>query len=108
MLDDIEDGKIDVVITKDLSRLGRDHLKVGHFTEIYFPMKQIRYIAIHDGVDTANSNNDIAALKNVMNFTAGIIPVKFARPSRQEQRRDCTAVHSIQSATKKPLTIIII
>ena len=67
MLDDIEDGKIDVVITKDLSRLGRDHLKVGHFTEIYFPMKQIRYIAIHDGVDTANSNNDIAALKNVMN-----------------------------------------
>lgn len=39
MLDDIEAGKIDVVITKDLSRLGRDHLKVGHFTEIYFPMK---------------------------------------------------------------------
>ena len=47
MLDDIEAGKIDVVITKDLSRLGRDHLK--------------------DCVDTANKNNDIAALKNVMN-----------------------------------------
>ena len=44
MLDDIEAGKIDVVITKDLSRLGRDHLKVGHFTEIYFPMKNVRYI----------------------------------------------------------------
>lgn len=67
MLDDIEVGKIDVVITKDLSRLGRDHLKVGHFTEIYFPMKNVRYIAINDGVDTANKNNDIAALKNVMN-----------------------------------------
>lgn len=40
---DIEAGKIDVVITKDLSRLGRDHLKVGHFTEIYFPMKNVRY-----------------------------------------------------------------
>ena len=66
MLDDIEAGKIDVVITKDLSRLGRDHLKVGHFTEIYFPMKNIRYIAVNDCVDTANKNNDIAALKNVM------------------------------------------
>lgn len=67
MLDDIEAGKIDVVITKDLSRLGRDHLKVGHFTEIYFPMKNVRYIAVNDGVDNANKNNDIAALKNVMN-----------------------------------------
>ena len=47
--------------------LGRDHLKVGHFTEIYFPMKNVRYIAVNDGVDTANKNNDIAALKNVMN-----------------------------------------
>ena len=69
MLDDIEAGKIDVVITKDLSRLGRDHLKVGHFTEIYFPMKNVRYIAVNDCVDTANKNNDIAALKNVMNAT---------------------------------------
>lgn len=67
MLDDIEAGRIDVVITKDLSRLGRDHLKVGHFTEIYFPMKNVRYIAVNDCVDTANKNNDIAALKNVMN-----------------------------------------
>lgn len=67
MLDDIEAGKIDVVITKDLSRLGRDHLKVGHFTEIYFPMKNVRYIAVNDCVDTASKNNDIAALKNVIN-----------------------------------------
>ena len=67
MISDIEDGKIDIVITKDLSRLGRDHLKVGFYTEIYFPTKRIRYIAVNDGVDTQNSNNDIAALKNVMN-----------------------------------------
>ena len=67
MIKDIESGLINCVITKDLSRLGRDHLKVGHFTEIYFPMKNVRYIAVNDGVDTANKNNDIAALKNVMN-----------------------------------------
>jgi DNA invertase Pin-like site-specific DNA recombinase len=67
MLSDIEDGKLDIVITKDLSRLGRDHLKVGFYTEIFFPTKRVRYIAVNDGVDTNNSNNDIAALKNVMN-----------------------------------------
>jgi len=67
MLSDIEDGKIDMVITKDLSRLGRDHLKVGFYTEIFFPTKRVRYIAVNDGIDTKNSNNDIAALKNVMN-----------------------------------------
>jgi DNA invertase Pin-like site-specific DNA recombinase len=68
MLDDIVDGKVATVITKDLSRLGRDHLTVGHYTEIYFPTHNVRYIAINDGVDTANSNsNDFAALKNVIN-----------------------------------------
>ena len=67
MLEDIENGKIDIVITKDLSRLGRDHLQVGHYTEIYFPLKNVRYIAINDMVDTENKNNDIGALKNVMN-----------------------------------------
>jgi hypothetical protein len=42
-----------MVSALSLSRLGRDHLKVGHFTEIYFPMKNVRYIAVNDCVDTA-------------------------------------------------------
>ncbi len=67
LLSDIEDGKIDIVITKDLSRLGRDHLKVGFYTEIFFPSKRVRYIAVNDAVDTQNNNNDMAALKSVMN-----------------------------------------
>lgn len=68
MIEDIENGKIDVVITKDLSRLGRDHLKVGFYTEMYFPSKRVRYIAINDNVDTENNtSSDFAALKNVMN-----------------------------------------
>jgi len=67
MIEDVEAGLIDVVLTKDLSRLGRDHLKVGFYTEIFFPTKRVRYIAINDGVDTAAANNDIAALKNVIN-----------------------------------------
>jgi DNA invertase Pin-like site-specific DNA recombinase len=68
MLDDIADGKVGTVISKDLSRLGRDHLTVGYYTEIFFPSNRIRYIAINDNVDTNNSSsNDFAALKNVMN-----------------------------------------
>jgi DNA invertase Pin-like site-specific DNA recombinase len=68
MIDDVVARKIHTVITKDLSRLGRDHLTVGQYTEIYFPTHKVRYIAINDNVDTANAQStDFAALKNVIN-----------------------------------------
>ena len=50
MLSDIEAGKVNMVVTKDLSRLGRDYLKTGYFTEIYFPENDVRYIALNDGM----------------------------------------------------------
>ena len=53
MISDIEDGKIDIVITKDLSRLGREYLQTGSYIEIFFPANNVRYIAVNDGVDTA-------------------------------------------------------
>lgn len=49
MIDDIEHKKVNLVITKDLSRLGRDYILSGQYTEIYFPSKRVRYIAINDG-----------------------------------------------------------
>ena len=52
MLQDIEEGKIDCIITKDLSRFGRDHIDTGYYLERYFPSNAIRYIAIGDNVDT--------------------------------------------------------
>ncbi|MCL2522507.1 MAG: recombinase family protein [Erysipelotrichales bacterium] len=67
MLTDIEDKKINLVITKDLSRLGRDYIQTGHYTEIYFQSKGVRYIAVNDGIDSDNSNNDIAPFKNILN-----------------------------------------
>jgi len=68
MIDDVVADKVYTVVTKDLSRLGRDHLGVGQYTEIYFLTHGIRYIAINDNVDTAYAHsNDFAALKNVMN-----------------------------------------
>ena len=67
MLSDIESGKINMVITKDLSRLGRDYIQTGYYTEIYFPDHKVRYIALSDGIDTINQNNDIAPFKNILN-----------------------------------------
>ncbi len=69
MIQDIENKKINMVITKDLSRLGRDYIKVGEYTEKYFPEHQVRYISILDGVDTGidSSNNDITPFKSVFN-----------------------------------------
>lgn len=54
MLQDIEDGKINCIITKDLSRFGRDHIDTGYYLERYLPTNNIRYIAIGDNVDTIN------------------------------------------------------
>ena len=67
MLADIEQGKVNLVITKDLSRLGRDYLKTGYYTDIFFPENKVRYIALNDGIDTINQNNDIAPFKNILN-----------------------------------------
>lgn len=54
MLQDIEEGKINCIITKDLSRFGRDHIDTGYYLERYLPTNNIRYIAIGDNVDTIN------------------------------------------------------
>lgn len=69
MLQDIEKGIIDTVITKDLSRLGRDYIDTGHFVQRYFPEKKVRYIAILDNIDTLEDAgmNDIAPFKSVIN-----------------------------------------
>lgn len=69
MIADIEAGIIDTVITKDLSRLGRERLGVGHYTEIYFPEHNVRYIALLDNIDTYfdAGMNDMAPFKGVIN-----------------------------------------
>ena len=64
---DLEHGKFDIVITKDLSRLGRDYIQTGYYIDIYFASKRIRYIAVNDGIDTKQGNNDIAPFKNILN-----------------------------------------
>ena len=69
LIRDIEDGKVNCVITKDYSRLGRDYIMSGEYLEKYFPEHNVRYIAILDNIDTIcdNVGNDFAPFKAVFN-----------------------------------------
>jgi len=67
MIGDIKTKGINCIITKDLSRLGRDHIMTGHYIENFFPENGIRYIAINDKVDTEQGESDIAPFMNVFN-----------------------------------------
>lgn len=68
MIADIEAGKIGCVITKDLSRLGRNYIEAGSYIEIFFPRHNVRYIAITDGVDSLTRREmDITPFKNILN-----------------------------------------
>ncbi len=70
MMEDIESGKVGTVITKDLSRIGRDHVQVGMLTETKLPSMGVRFIAVNDGYDTADPNSNalaIAPFYNIIN-----------------------------------------
>lgn len=70
LVDQIESGKIKVVITKNLSRLGRSNFECGYYMDYYFPSMNVRYMTVQEGVDTGvknNSSNEYAALNNFIN-----------------------------------------
>ena len=67
MINDIENKRVNLVITKDLSRLGRNYIQTGMYTEDYFPSKNVRYIALNDDFDTDNDDNEFAPFKNIIN-----------------------------------------
>ena len=67
MLEDIEMGYVSTIIVKDMSRLGRDYLQVGYYTDTYFPDRNIRFIAVNDCVDSNDGENELAPFRNVMN-----------------------------------------
>lgn len=93
MLDDIEMGYVSTVIVKDLSRLGRDYVTVGQYTDIYFPDHNVRFIAINDLVDSDEGENEIAPFKNVMNEM-------YARDISRKVR----SAHRIRGTSGEPLS----
>ncbi len=90
MIGDIEAKRVNMVITKDLSRLGRDYIMTGHYMERYFPEKKVRYISLLDGIDTGieSSANDITPFRAIMNdMYAKDISKKIKSVKRDKQRK---------------------
>ena len=90
MIADIEAKKVNMVITKDLSRLGRDYILTGHYMERYFPEHRVRYISLLDGIDTGvdSTANDITPFRAIMNdMYAKDISKKIKSVKRDKQRK---------------------
>ena len=93
MIKDIELGRINMVVTKDLSRLGRDYIETGEYIEKWFPEKNVRYVSVTDGIDTFsnnNGNNDIAPFKSILNDMY----------SKDLSKKIRTALHTMQKEGK--------
>lgn len=88
LLEDVALGKINLVITKDLSRLGRDYVMTGYYSELFFPSKGVRYIAVADDFDSMKDNNDFAPFKNILNdMYARDISKKIKHAKRQRAKQ---------------------
>lgn len=93
MVRDIENGKINMVVTKDLSRLGRDYIETGEYIEKWFPENNVRYVSVTDNIDTFatnNGNNDIAPFKSILNDMY----------SKDLSKKIKTALHTMQKQGK--------
>lgn len=84
MIRDAERGRIDCIVTKDLSRLGRNYVQTGYYTDEYFVENDIRFIAVNDGIDTMKDNNDIAAFHHVLNE---FYPRQVSKKVRQVKKK---------------------
>lgn len=108
LIADIENKKINMVITKDLSRLGRDYIKTGYYIENYFPENQVRYVSILDGIDTYSEtvNNDITPFKAILNdMYAKDISKKIRSVFKEKQKQGeylcSTPAYRIQKGSKQ-------
>ena len=90
MLNDMENGKINCCVTKDLSRLGRNAIDTGYYIEKHFPTHGIRFIAINDDYDSANGNSTgiVLSLKNMINEAYALDIGRKTRATKQLHIRD--------------------
>ncbi|MBQ7670191.1 MAG: recombinase family protein [Clostridia bacterium] len=92
LFQDIEDGFVSTLIVKDMSRLGREYLQVGYYTEQFFPDHDVRFIAVNDGVDSINEDNDFVPIRNVFNEL-------YAK----DISRKCRSAHKTRGKAGEPL-----
>jgi len=93
LLEDIEMGYVTAVIVKDMSRLGRDYLLVGYYTDSYFPERNIRFIAVYDCVESNDRENELTPSRNVVNEM-------YARDISRKARSS----HRLQGNAGEPLS----
>lgn len=79
LIENVNDDKIEIIVVKDMSRLGRNYLDVGYYTERLFPEKKVRFIAINDNIDSQNGYDDFIAIRNIINEN-------YARDISKKQR----------------------
>ena len=94
MMDDVDAGRVNCIVTKDLSRFGRDHIMVGYYLEYEFPEKQIRYIAVSENEDTKKGLSDFVPFKNLFNEW-------FAKDTSRKVK---TALHAKYAAGERTFT----
>jgi site-specific DNA recombinase len=93
MVEDVDAGFVTTIIIKDMSRIGRDYLQVGYYTDNYFPDMDVRFIAINDNVDSIEGENEMAPFRNVMNEM-------YARDISRKVR----SAHRIRGKSGEPLS----
>ena len=97
MIADVEAGKVKRVIVKDMSRLGRDYLQVGMYTEIFFPEHDVHFIAVNDGVDSNQEDNEFTPFRNIINEWYAKDTSKKIRVQREWPAS--TSVHILPTGT---------
>ena len=94
LISDIKAGKVNLVLTKDLSRLGRNYIMTGYYSEIFFPTQGVRYIALNDNYDSNNSENDIAPFKNILNEMYAKDISRKVKSAKRQQAKDGKVIGS--------------
>jgi len=104
MIEDIEMGKINLVLVKDLSRLGRNYILTGQYTDIYFPDRGVRFVALNDGIDSLREDNDIAPFRNILNqmYSADLSKKVRSAVRAKKQRGEFVASYAPYGYQKDP------
>lgn len=112
MIDDVEADRVSLVIVKDLSRFGRDYLEVGLYVERVFPKHDVRFIAVHDNVDTARDDNDIAPMINIFNewflrSTSRKIRAVWQDKGKRGERLAVIPIYGYRKAEDNPRQLVV-
>lgn len=101
----VEAGQVGTIIVKDLSRFGRDYLQVGQYLEMEFPMQNVRFIAINDGVDSAKGDDDFTPVRSLFNESLSLRRENYkAAPAESFRKRPTLNAPRMLGSREKGIT----